>query len=575
MAIRVPAYTGSVQEQARPNARLDANFTPASQGAAIGQAISQEAEKAKKKADDIVLTDMQRRLGEFETDTLYNPETGALTRQGKDAFDVPKQVRDKYEKFKSDLSSELTNKEQRAAFEKLAVTREIQMNRTVQRHVSDQIQKYDDNITKGSIDTAANNAALNYNDPYRIRAELDTIKSTRLNWAKRHGVSPEMTEAAVKDDISKANVGIVANMLANQEDQLAEAYFKETVKNGGFTADDKATIQAKVESGALVGKSQRKADEIIAKKKDYKDQLSAAESITEPKLRDEVKRRVKLHQAEQIQATQFTQQKAKDDAWSQVVNDNVTDWKNITNWNDLDGADQKAISDYLIKKASGEDIQTDWEVYHDLSTMPPTELVDTNIERYRPKLSNAEYKQVLAWQRAYRDAQAKGDDSILNGPATLQQQINSSLAEQGIKNKKEMGLFRSKAYQLIDAEQQARGKKLNQGERQQIIDNLLVQGKRKDHILGFIDTSARAYEIQGPQGAKEFYIKDYKDVPKRDAQQIRESVIRVREKLAQQKAEKTGQKQPPVDRNVTEADIVRYYNQKLQNQFDATQRTAE
>lgn len=536
----VPRYGPQrVQETPLPNARLTARVTPEALGAGIGQGLTEVGrtiEQERKKADEIMVLDADRELGEFETTTLYDPDTGALTKRGRDAFTMPEEVQSSYSQKVAELEGRMTSDDAKLKFRKLSVARERGINRTVQKHVASEIQKFEDESTDSYIKNSRANAAFNYNDPERVSMEISRQKMALSAYAKRNGLPSEWTELKIKNAESQTHVSVIERMLNNNQDRMAQAYFKEN--KPGITGEHVGEVEKALDAATLRGESQRAADKIFLTEDDYQEQLKKARQIRDPKVRDDVVKRVNQRNAEKNTATAQEQRQAKDDSWEIIASGKNQDAIPATTWSKLNGTDQQAIVSFMQKRASGEPILTDWEAYYGLARLDPKALSAVNLNDFRNKLSNTEFKQVVGWQRANASALQKG----VAPEGTTQQLINAALNEHKM-NDSLKGQFTSRVYQTIDDEQRAVNRKLTTKERRQIIDNLMIEGEvHRDWLW---DPNKRTFEIETNEERRRFYVKD---VPDTEREKIEAALRR---------------QQIPV----TDENVMRLYNQKLQMQI--------
>ena len=538
---RVPRFgSQQVREAPLPSARITTQVTPEEFGAGIGRSLTnvgQVVQEQRNKADDIMVFDADRELGEFENNALYHPESGALTRRGRDAFDMPEQVRADYAAKVNEIEARLTSPGAKQKFRRLTVGRERGINRTVQRHVAAEIKKFEDESTENYLKNARANAAFNYNDPERVGVEIARQKMALSAYAQRNGLPADWTKNKIESAESQTHVAVIERMLVNNQDRMAKAYFK--ANKSGITGEHITGVEKALEAGSLRGESQRRADAIFEASDDFTTQLATARKIGDPKLRDEVVSRVKQRNSEQATATAQEQRQAKDDSWEIIASGEGKDAIPVTTWAKLNGADQQAIVTFLQKRASGEAIDTDWEAYYSLARLDPKALAQVNLNDFRTKLANTEFKQAVAWQRAGQTALSKG----VAPEGTTQQLINSALKEHKMADKLK-GQFTSRVYQTIDEEQQNLGRKLTTKERQQIIDTLMIEGEIFTENWPW-DPNKRAFEIETNEERRRFYVKD---VPPPEREKIEAALRR--------------QKQPVTDENV-----MRLYNQKLQVQI--------
>ena len=100
-----------------------------------------------------------------------------------------------------------------------------------------------------------------YNDPTRINQALNTQAEALNRIAKNNGWSKEEYDNKLNEIRSKTHSGIIERYLVNDQDMVAEEYFK-SVKDT-ISGDELTNIEKKLEVGTLRGKSQRFVDQAI------------------------------------------------------------------------------------------------------------------------------------------------------------------------------------------------------------------------------------------------------------------------------------------------------------------------
>ena len=239
-----------VSTSALPGVRKTAALTPLSEGAGVAQAkastfgavanlaggiastalnvrdtmIAQET----KRADEVALLDAGNRIDTWENQRLYDPTNGALALHGKDAFGLPEQVNDEYVKLTGDIEKGLSTPEQRLAFQKLKSDRGTNLDLTLRRHVFSEMQAYQGKELQSAVDNATNDAIHNALDPARINEALTRATDAIKTHAPQLGLGPEQVKEQVAAATSTVHIGVIDQLLANDQVSKAKVYYEET-----------------------------------------------------------------------------------------------------------------------------------------------------------------------------------------------------------------------------------------------------------------------------------------------------------------------------------------------------------
>lgn len=235
---------------ALPGVRLTAAKTALSEGAGVAQAkantfgavanlaggIASTALSVRdqmittetKRADEVAMLDAGNQIDAWENKRLYDPNTGALTLHGKDAFGLPEQVNDEYLKLTGAIEKGLSTQEQRDAFQKLKANRGQNLDLTLRRHVFSEMQAYQGKELQSSVDNAVNDAMHNALDPARVGEALTRATDAIKTHAPQLGLGPEQVKEQVAATTSTIHVGVIDQLLANDQVSKAKVYFEET-----------------------------------------------------------------------------------------------------------------------------------------------------------------------------------------------------------------------------------------------------------------------------------------------------------------------------------------------------------
>ncbi len=406
---QVPRYQPQVREQGLPSARI--TTAPTAETFGGGRLVGQVADMAeklfleeKKKADDLATLNADLRAGELENRLLYDPEAGALNKRGRDAFGLPEQVMSEYDKEVEAIDKELTNDTQRIKFRQMSATRRLTIDRTLQRHVSTEIKQYDDTTTENYVKTAADAAALNYNDPQRIGLELERMRTAYVAYADRHGLPAEWVKTKTSEAASRTHTSVIDRMLANGLDLQAKEYLE--AARSEINGEHITRVEKAVNDGSLRGESQRQADAIVAAHTDRLAALEAVTKIADPKLRDATEERVQRFYSAKKQA----EAERRNDTFMAVSkrlekNGGNLDVVSPMERASMDSAQLHALEVRSRQLREGVEPPQNDRVWLQLLSLSATDLGKLSeaelMTKYRPHLDNAHWDQAAAlWSDA-------------------------------------------------------------------------------------------------------------------------------------------------------------------------------
>jgi hypothetical protein len=247
----VPTYGDNVVRQ-RPYP--DARVTPSAPAEAFGGGRASEERitnaavglidtgqqlylHEKKKADDLATTDAYNKTLQLKNDLFWNPQSGAMTRRGKDAFGVVDEYGSKFDEAADQIQSSLSNNEQRDMYEKMRLHVKTELLDQLEKHTFQESKAYDDQTTEAGINAQRDNAVLNYNDPAAVAGSLNMQKALLVAHAQRNGLSEDSD--AVKEKLSQVtsatHAAVMERMLFNGQLGLAQNYYKTLKTQAGDT----------------------------------------------------------------------------------------------------------------------------------------------------------------------------------------------------------------------------------------------------------------------------------------------------------------------------------------------------
>jgi len=456
---RVPTYDDSqVRTQPLPSARL--SYTPSNPGRAIGAGlqnlgadVQNVALAEAQKQSEIAVLEADRKLSAWVIDRMHNPETGALNRKGKDAFGLPDEVLPAYDKTVEDIEKDLANDAQRTAFRKLSSGRRLEVDRTINRHVSNELRDFENAELEAYIKTAHNAALAN---PDEAGNEIERQRLAITAYANRNGMGAEWLKLKLGSSISSTHLNIIEGMLAKGQDQRALDYYKKNEPQ--LLAEDRTRAEKALDVGTLRGASQREADRITREYTDPSAMIAAVEQIKDPKLRDATEERVQRKIRFLAEVNKQAIDKIFADAWTVVERTGSTDDISPADWGALPPNQRKALETYARQRASGQDIVNDDRKWLEFLSLPDRKLAEMSeadlLAGYMRHFDKPHRERAMTrWADARGAAFGSSSTAKVNHARTLtfDDIVNTALAKSGIGL--ELGYSKSDLKKLSDEKQ--------------------------------------------------------------------------------------------------------------------------
>lgn len=214
------------------------------------------------------------------------------------------------------------------------------------------------------------------------------------------------------------------------------------------------------------------------------------------------------------------QRNAADEAWKVIAAGGTAASIPRAIWRSMDGRDQMAVLNDEKNRIDGGKTATDWDRYYELKQLAaddPEAFRALPLTQDFDKLGPSERKELINLQQS-------APNSVENLDAIgLSAQVD--LATVDWKDKEEKGLFERRVTEKVYAKNRELGRKLNQDERQQIVDDLLIEGEIRDG--GLWNSSKRRFELD-PEEAERFVPADIADefdaIPEDEKVQIKRAL---------------------------------------------------
>ena len=359
-----------------------------------------EYNKQKKAAEDVRLTNLENQYSAAIRETVHNPNNGLITRKGENAFGISDEGSKYFDKLETDLSKSLGDDLKNKFKEKVFSTRSAALLQ-LQGHEKNQYDKYQEVVFDMSGQNNIEDAIAGFNDDTIINSTIQKQFKSTLEYAQRNGLGEEWAKEKINNHTSKTHKAVITRMLNGNATGQAKSYYEKYKEQ--ITGEEKIETEKLIKDGSLKGEAQAIADQVTRGTLSMEDALSKVNSINDPDLRDESKRRVKLAFSEVQDAKVFESNKALEEASLFVEQNKTVDAIPAQTWQKLDFKDRQSLYKLEAAYKKGENIETDMQVYNDLILMAnnpklKTEFLKTSMLKYQDKLAKPELKELIKLQ---------------------------------------------------------------------------------------------------------------------------------------------------------------------------------
>lgn len=489
---RVPTYDNfQATPTAQPNARFatpQVSDAPGQQLQQAGQAMTRAGDSfarigldAINQANQVRVNDALNQAVQARLALTYDPTQGYVHLKGNAALSRPdgkpldEEYTEKYQQQIAEIGKGLGNDAQRLIFQQKTGELAQQFRGSLTQHVAKEFGDYQVGVQDGTIKTNTLQMAASWGDPVALAQSSAAIKAAVAEKGRLQGLSGQQIEANMVAALSPGNMAVIQGAA----DAGMTDFAREYLKQNELALSPEARLQAKkiLDAGDFETRTQDTADTIYAKfKGDTSAALAHARKTLTGKDEDAVVTRIKTLDAERVTLRERAQRDAADTAW-RIYTDTGGLGKippsilAAMDGKDLQSLRRSARADAEAAQA-GVDVKTDPQVYYALSIAAATDpnFKGEDLRGYFDKLSPSDRKHFIDTQaKMQRPGEA---DQV----ASSQQQINAVIKALDLRNE-DAGLFQMEANKVLFAEQQRKGKPLDDAERQRVLDKLVIKGE--------------------------------------------------------------------------------------------------
>lgn len=380
-------------------------------GQQSSQVISQHALLFQQRQDEEAV---RQAFVEYDTrvrSTLYDPETGLMSRTGRNAAGVTQEAFKTLEEAQRETSAKLNERQLRVFNERTTALNSRHYD-SLARHESTEFRRAEEETLESLLGSSAESAIAGARNP-QVRDQYLTEGVNEIDRiAQLHGWDADVRERKTKEFRTAVHKGIVERLMVNAPSAAKEYY--ESLDPDQVDGTVMATIEDSLKKHVTIGQAQERADSIIAGAGgDYRAMIREAKGIKgDPDLRDETVRRVEAHISREERLRNIDQDRAKETVWDYVnqavVSGEYPMPEQIPGWSQLDGYTANAVINYIDKRRKGVEPVTDnvkklefFELPAErIAKMSPAEFVGT----YRPTMADADYNELENYWIAARKA---------------------------------------------------------------------------------------------------------------------------------------------------------------------------
>ena len=186
--------------------------------------LQHHAQVAEQLAQRTMAGDAENKLQAVSLDLTHNPQTGALTKQGQNAFGLTSQYLPQYDTAAQQIVDSVPDARARLAVQQSAAHMRGALAEQLDSHELQQHQVFATQTAQDSVKLAEQASAANYNNPTILQANHDRIGDAIDSMGQTQGWSADMTSQAKQEAYSRLHGDVVDRMLTDDKPQIAQAY---------------------------------------------------------------------------------------------------------------------------------------------------------------------------------------------------------------------------------------------------------------------------------------------------------------------------------------------------------------
>lgn len=373
----------------------------------LAQGISDISGAAVDISNRINTTSAEEALNGFEkskNDILFNPDTGYYNSQGRNAYDTASDTSKAIEELKNQHGDGL-NSQARQMFNEVADKHILRSNVDISRHSAKGLRAWEVATIESQVENTMENATLYWNNPKDLKVQRILGEQAIHDSAELTGIGSEATNEKLQTYRSKFMVGAVT---AATDQSSADGQTLLDDNDNLLEPQDKINLQKRIDSKKKAEETQLTAGQatLTATRlvNDYDTRREVQEEVNkikDPELRKKTMVESMTLYSQKKQAEEEERGDIFEDVERSIMQGQTATSYQVSNpeeWEKLSPSQQK-------KLMSGELVETNWDTYSGLMTMPKNMLSKVNPVRYFDQLAQTERKSLIS---AVKTAQGGG-----------------------------------------------------------------------------------------------------------------------------------------------------------------------
>jgi len=379
-------------QRAVTTSQVDTSLAPGLNNLANGLAAYQQ--RADETAAEESLINFEREKNKM----FFDPKDGYFNKQGRDAYEGGEVMSKSLEELQNKYADQLKSPQARDAFKRASTVHVTRGFADIQKHATTGLQSYETATRKARVDNSIESATLYWNNPEEAEVQFAVGYDTITQMAKDQGLDAEATnemlqsydsqfskariEAAMSNDLTTANK--MFEKFGDRIEGKDRLQVEQALQKANFDTLAVGTSDKIIATGAqtlteLMGEVDRlpsKTPEEVALKTEVQRLVTNRHSINK-RMQDEQQEEVYQNYAKQIQDGLGTSKNIPASAWNTM---SFTQRENIRKMED--------------RMSKGTARTTDERLFHDLLSMPDTELAKLDPVKYFSRLKDTDYNRL-------------------------------------------------------------------------------------------------------------------------------------------------------------------------------------
>lgn len=236
-----------------------------------GDVLEKHALASEQLAQRTQAADAENKLQSLSLNLTHDPDTGALTKQGQNAFGLTQQYLPQYDTAAQQIVDSVPDPRARLAVQQAATHMRTGLAEQLDSHELQQHQVFAVKTAQDSVSLAEQAGTANYNNASILQANHERIGDAIDSMGQAQGWSDEMVGQAKQEAYSRLHGNVVDRMLTDDKPQMAQAYLASN--KGEMDATTAYSAERAIDAHLKEKQNEQKQD--ISDR--YSDSLQAAE----------------------------------------------------------------------------------------------------------------------------------------------------------------------------------------------------------------------------------------------------------------------------------------------------------